>query len=398
MKKFTLEKIGSLGERLGAWELGGHAPISSPGLWLLTSTAGVPHLTPESLELADLQRHFSGLLIPFEKHARSVDVFEAFGKGFLAFSGLRKCPTLMTVLDPSLKMKSGYSTGNSISVWGESNQRQPVDNDLFLKGVKAIDPDSFVALCDADIPKDASGKKVNKLVKFNAESLNVCLDNNVGDKCVIAAIEGGYATKIREACAKALATVPVDGYLLDGFHSNGDSALDINIDHVVETLKEAVVPNISADKPRFFFGMCKPMTILTLVQNGVDFFDTSYVYHISELGLALTFNNLLDDEAAVTEEVPSKLEKNGAEEIGLLHVDLNNVQYKNDFGPLHKGCSCYACRKHSRGYVNHLLATKELLAGVLLVIHNLHHYGVFFHSIRKAIAEDRLGVLIENVK
>ena len=39
-----------------------------------------------------------------------------------------------------------------------------------------------------------------------------------------------------------------------------------------------------------------------------------------------------------------------------------------------------------RAYVNHLLETHEMLAEVLLDLHNLHHYLRFFAELRAAIA------------
>ena len=91
MKKFNVEKIGSLCERLGSWEvINSSKPISSPGLWLTTSACGIPHLTPETYQMAQLNHLFAGYLVSFEKHARSVDVYQAYGKGFNSFSGLPK--------------------------------------------------------------------------------------------------------------------------------------------------------------------------------------------------------------------------------------------------------------------------------------------------------------------
>lgn len=71
------------------------------------------------------------------------------------------------------------------------------------------------------------------------------------------------------------------------------------------------------------------------------------------------------------------------------------LRYQEDFDPLVRGCSCYCCKNHTRAYVHHLLVTNELLAGVLLMIHNFEHYFGFFHSIREALKNDRLAKLKE---
>jgi queuine tRNA-ribosyltransferase subunit QTRTD1 len=406
MKKFSVEKIGALGcERLGHWELASHAPISTPGVWLTTSAAGIPNLTPQTLEMADLQPHFSGLLVPFEKHARSVDVYESFGKGFLAFSGLKPTPTLMTVLDPMSKTRSGYNTNKSVSVWGECNQREVVDPAHLMKGFRALKPDAFVALCDSDIPKDGTAKRIMKAtrntLKFTCDCLDDLRQSNDDDGVVIGAIEGGFDKVARAKESKTMADLdPLDGFLLDGFHTNGITALEVNLDEVEDVLKDSVLPLLPSDKPRFYFGMTDPSMILRLVRLGVDFFETSYVYHMTEQGFALTFpNEKLGQAVQVSEDLVSKITTTATTKTvsEKPYLDLNDEVFKNDFGPLSLGCSCYACRKHTRGYVNHLLATRELLASVLLVIHNLHHYGVFFASIRDAISQDRLEELCDQM-
>lgn len=49
------------------------------------------------------------------------------------------------------------------------------------------------------------------------------------------------------------------------------------------------------------------------------------------------------------------------------------------------GCTCYACTKHSRAYVRHLLTAKEMLAWTLLQLHNIHVMHDFFAGVRASI-------------
>lgn len=62
-----------------------------------------------------------------------------------------------------------------------------------------------------------------------------------------------------------------------------------------------------------------------------------------------------------------------------------------------EGCGCYCCRNHKRAYLHHLLVTNELLAGVLLMIHNTAHYQGFFCALREALATDKLHLLERRV-
>ena len=73
------------------------------------------------------------------------------------------------------------------------------------------------------------------------------------------------------------------------------------------------------------------------------------------------------------------------------------ARYREDFRPLVEGCGCYCCRNHKRAYLHHLLVTNELLAGVLLMIHNPSHYQGFFSALREALATDKLDLLKRRV-
>ena len=54
-------------------------------------------------------------------------------------------------------------------------------------------------------------------------------------------------------------------------------------------------------------------------------------------------------------------------------LNLWDKRYAIDAKPLSTQCSCFACQNHVRAYVHHLLHTHEILARVLLYIHNLHN-------------------------
>lgn len=69
------------------------------------------------------------------------------------------------------------------------------------------------------------------------------------------------------------------------------------------------------------------------------------------------------------------------------------LRYRDDFGPLVEGCGCYCCKNHQRAYLHHLLVTNELLASVLLMVHNTAHYLGFFAALRAALAANQLHLL-----
>lgn len=71
-----------------------------------------------------------------------------------------------------------------------------------------------------------------------------------------APVEGGYSTQYREATIKYLNDYQdiIGGYFLDGFHSNGDTAHQVNENKVCEIVKNcnALLPT---NKLKVMLGM-----------------------------------------------------------------------------------------------------------------------------------------------
>ncbi|KAJ2413752.1 hypothetical protein GGI10_002848 [Coemansia sp. RSA 2530] len=131
---------------------------------------------------------------------------------------------------------------------------------------------------------------------------------------------------------------------------------------------------LDASKPRYMLGASAPDSVLCAVLQGIDLFDSSYPYAVTELGLASTYVLGSDGPA---KPLPYSL-------------DLWQDAMFADFGPLVEGCTCFTCRSHHRSYVHHLLKTKEMLATVLLQIHNMHWYQRFFGDIRRSLEQGTL--------
>ena len=70
-------------------------------------------------------------------------------------------------------------------------------------------------------------------------------------------------------------------------------------------------------------------------------------------------------------------------------MNLLNEKYARDKRPIDPGCTCEACRNHSRAYIRHLIKAKEALGMMLAVTHNLHFYNELMLRIREALDEDR---------
>lgn len=118
-------------------------------------------------------------------------------------------------------------------------------------------------------------------------------------------------------------------------------------------------------------GTSSPSEVLDAVRAGVDLFDCSYVSTATRSGLALSFP--IRSDPAATAPTPSSSA-----------VNLWSMEYRLDKGAMVTGCKCGACR-NSRAYVHHLLQVHEMLAEVLLEMHNTHHFLLFMEQIRQEI-------------
>ncbi|XP_030853073.1 queuine tRNA-ribosyltransferase accessory subunit 2-like [Strongylocentrotus purpuratus] len=78
-------------------------------------------------------------------------------------------------------------------------------------------------------------------------------------------------------------------------------------------------------------------------------------------------------------------------------LNLSEKRFAEDFSPVLNGCDCYCCTHHTKAYINHLLNVNELLARVLLMDHNCHHYFEFFHSIRTSLKDGTFQKLKEAI-
>ncbi|KAH9781497.1 Queuine tRNA-ribosyltransferase accessory subunit 2 [Citrus sinensis] len=190
---------------------------------------------------------------------------------------------------------------------------------------------------------------------------------------VFGSIVGGSNIEERKRCAQEVAVRNVSGYWIGGF-GLGESMEER------PSLLNAVTDNLPKDWPRMICGLGLPEEVLQGVAAGVDLFDSAYIYHLTIGGFALTFP--LDRTEKI--DYNYQLSDQGSDRT---KINLRATVYRKDATPIVEDCCCYTCQNHTKAYINHLLNVHEMLAQILLEIHNTHHYLGFFRSIREAIKE-----------
>ncbi|XP_073972993.1 queuine tRNA-ribosyltransferase accessory subunit 2 [Rhodnius prolixus] len=357
--------------------------LETPLLLLNTKGGSIPHITHEVFQFLTREQHGIQISLPSSVHC--FEGVKDFEKGISNFVGLQECVSYCSVQDPSTNTPEGYNGKNSISIWSNSG-RMSLDANRYMDLMEAFRPDMYQALCHGDTNINSKKKKIKKAVDITAFLLDECLARHnksevLQSSAIFGVVEGGYDLDARRLSAKLLAERKVDGFVIDGLHNNGSSLDSINIDNVRPVIEETL-KSLPEDKLRIIHGSWKPNYVLDLVEMGIDVFDSSLAEIVTERNSALVFRYEL---------VPiDSIDRPGLERF---EISLQDESFKEDFGPILEGCTCLTCRKHTKAYIYHLISNKELLASVLIMMHNLHHYIEFFKKIRSIPENKKLEII-----
>ena len=172
-------------------------------------------------------------------------------------------------------------------------------------------------------------------------------------KALFGIVQGGLFSDLRKESLKGLIDIGFDGYAMGGL-AVGESQDEMFT--VLDNIKE----HLPSEKPHYLMGVGTPSDILGAVKRGIDMFDCVLPTRSGRTGLAFTWNG---------------------------RINIKNNKYKTDNTPLDVNCKNLNLNKYSKNYLNHLFNTNEILASMLLTLHNINFYQELMSSIRKNITE-----------
>ena len=70
----------------------------------------------------------------------------------------------------------------------------------------------------------------------------------------------------------------------------------------------------------------------------------------------------------------------------LRKLNLKNSKFKFDKTPLDKTTKLRNINLYSKSYLNHLVKSNEMMASMLISLHNIYFYQQFMSEIRKSIS------------
>jgi len=171
------------------------------------------------------------------------------------------------------------------------------------------------------------------------------------DQALFGIIQGGVNPALRTTSAQFISSLPFHGIAIGGL-SVGESKAEMH-----STL-ELVTPLLPENKPRYLMGVGTPEDLINGVARGIDIFDCV---------------------------LPTRLARHNAAFSPEGRLNLMNATFARDPRPIDESCDCYTCQTFTRAYLRHLVVARELLAGTLLSIHNLHALIQLVKNIRISI-------------
>ena len=172
---------------------------------------------------------------------------------------------------------------------------------------------------------------------------------NDKSKALFGIAQGGLYKDLRIESIEKLVEINFDGYAMGGL-AVGEKQYDM-----FKILNETT-EKLPKNKPRYLMGVGTPSDILGAVNEGIDMFDCVLPTRSGRTGLAFTWQGKLN---------------------------LKNSKFQNDKSPLDENCEIRELNKYSKSYLNHLIKSNEMMASMLISLHNIYFYQQFMREIQK---------------
>ena len=279
------------------------------------------------------------------------------------------------------------NTDQSISILTSVGFRK-LESEDYVEATRNLLPDIVVGMADVAYGKETGRKRIEKMGDRTSVWTRAMVDGLINepeenaDEQVVANASSEARKKYHPAVFAPILPIAREeqSYYLDQLEEDmveNISGLAIYDSSVTIGLPERFTkfPRLSLDEP------ANPYAVLREISLGIDIFVLPFIGEATDAGISLDFS--FPSPTDISREHPSPIP---------LGINMWDAGHARDTSPLRTDCKCYACRKHHRAYIQHLLAAKEMLGWVLLQIHNLATMDEFFSSIRSSIAQGTFDV------
>ena len=202
-------------------------------------------------------------------------------------------------------------------------------------------------------PADRS--QVERAVELSSRWADRCFAAHTRpDQALFGIVQGGMHLDLRVRSLEHLENCGnFPGYGIGGYSVGEPHEL------MFETLAPLASQYMPRNKPRYLMGVGNPTTLVRGVACGIDMFDCV---------------------------LPTRTARSGTAFSHFGRMNMKNAKYAHDHGPIDPECTCPVCTGgYTRGYIRHLVTQKEMLAGILLSIHNVYFLVHLMDLAREAI-------------
>ena len=303
-------------------------------------------------------------------------------------------------------MKAATATHKEVSLVTPRGHQKLTPN-LYHDVVKAMEAQLVIGMYDEASEENAkrNAKSVERTKLWLEEYTNISAEEKKDDESkstpckVWAPIVGGADSTLRLECIdSAMKQSSVCGVALIGIHHIFDRQARIE-------MMQSCTKAIPKSMPCAVLVADSVGQILDAAQNGVQYIGSSLPALLarSRRALALDLYGWRDEEKDGKNgegRAKKRPRTDAATTTGTIDgcICLEDKRFARDTASFVGGCSCLACAEHKRAYVHHLINAKELLADILLFVHNLHHLLSLFQEMNDATVNGRQMEFVQHIE
>ncbi|KXT12892.1 hypothetical protein AC579_10466 [Pseudocercospora musae] len=373
-----IKSAGQIAPRLGRLALPNKRIVATPHYLANTSRGVVPHITQDTFSRdTDISAVYVALEDFIEKIPKATPPLYKFrppngGSPLRRFIALPQDPLLVLGARRAAPVGAPDATSNTNSAVAvcTSTGFRHLDAKNYAEEAERLRPDILIALGDIPYGKALGNKRIEKATDRNIK----WLDDHIAIRNALSKPTQTklFASLLPVTCAK-------QQYFVDALagrvaqHISGLSIYSVDsLGHLPKDLEP--LPRLGFTEPK------TPQDILHQIRRGLDVLVIPFVGAATDAGIALDF-----EFGARTTSIANGEDTRKPLPLG---IDMWPAVHATDLSPLTPGCTCNACTKHHRAYIQHLLSAKEMLGWILLQTHNHHIMDIFFASIRNSIANN----------
>ena len=246
------------------------------------------------------------------------------------------------------------------------NSRQLLSPESSIGMQQALGSDIMMVLDvvhDARAELEPAREAMERTHRWAVRSLEAAQARDTG-QALFGIVQGGIHPELRDASVAFLTRLPFHGFAIGGL------AVGEEKPHR-DAMTARVAGQLPPDRPRYLMGVGTPLDLVEAVEQGIDMFDCIIPTKMAQQGYAYTFQGLLR---------------------------ITRMAHRLEESPLDPTCDCFACQRHGRAYLHHLMRGKHALGSRLLSVHNLRHYQVLMSRMREAILAGHFAALVGEMR